>query len=92
MRYIANNAGLVTLTLPSDIMQGETIEVIGKGAGGWKIAQNAGQTIHFIDEDTTTGTSGYLQSNAQYDCVKLLCITDETDFVVVSASGNITVN
>ena len=43
--YISNNAGLVTLTLPATIAVGETVRVAGKGAGGWKIAQNAGQRV-----------------------------------------------
>ena len=70
---------------------GSIIEVAGKGAGGWKVAQNAGQTIHFGDTDTTAGATGYLQNTEQYDAVKLLCTTANTDFIVLSSIGNITV-
>lgn len=89
--YIANNASLVTLTLPSSANVGDYIRVAGKGVGMWKIAQNNSQTIHFGVTDTTTGTSGYLQSTAQYDCVEMICIAQDTDFVVLSSVGNITI-
>lgn len=88
---IANRATLVTLTLPTTAKVGDTIEVVGKGAGGWLIAQNAGQTIHFLSGGTTPGAGGSLASSTIYDCVKLICITANTDFVVNSVVGNITV-
>lgn len=90
--YIADNASLVTLTLPSTASVGSIIRVVGKGSGTWKIAQNSGQTIHFGLLDTTTGTSGYLQATEQYDCVEMICVTADTDWVVLSSVGNITVN
>ena len=90
--YIANNAGLVTLTLPASASVGESIAVAGKGAGGWKIAQNAGQVIRAGASSTTIGAAGYLQSTNQYDSIELLCITANTDWVVLTGpQGNITV-
>lgn len=86
-RYIANNAGLVTLTLPASAAIGDVIFVRGKGAGGWRIAQNSGQVIHFSDVDTTTGASGRIDSQNRYDTIELECITADTDFIVVGASG-----
>ena len=88
--YTANNAGLVTLTLPSTAAYGTIMEVCGKGAGGWTIAQNSGQTIHFGNVNTTTGTGGSLSSTNRYDVVKLLCTIANTDFTVLSSVGNIT--
>ena len=89
--YIANNAGLVTLTLPATAALGSVIEVSGKGAGGWLIAQNSGQTIHFGNSTTTTGVGGSIASTLQYDTVKILCITANTTWVVLSNVGNLTV-
>ena len=43
--YIANNADPVTVTLPASPNVGDTVRVTGSGAGGWTIAQNAGQFI-----------------------------------------------
>jgi hypothetical protein len=89
--YIANNAGLVTLTLPSTAAQGSVIRVTGKGAGGWRLAQNASQTIFFGTSTTTTGTGGRLDSTATRDTVEIVCVTANNDWNVLSSIGNITV-
>jgi hypothetical protein len=89
--YVANNAGLVTLTLPVTAAFGTVIRVAGKGGGGWLIAQNAGQTIHFGVVDTSTGAGGSLESTDQYDAVELLCTEADTDWTVLSVIGNLTV-
>lgn len=85
--YITNNSSLVTITLPSICKIGTVIAICGKGTGGWKIAQNAGQTIHFINVSTTTGVGGYIESTSQYDALEMVCITVNTDFVVRSSVG-----
>jgi hypothetical protein len=91
--YIADNAGLVTLTLPATAAQGTLIAIVGgnSGAGGWKIAQNSGQQINFGKSVTTSGTGGSLASTFQYDCAFLLCTTANTNWVVFDAVGNLTV-
>jgi len=90
--YIANNVSLVTLTLPTTAAVGSVVRVAGKGAGGWRIAQNAGETIYWDSNTaTTTGATGSLDSSDQYDAVELVCITANTDWVVLSSKGNITI-
>ena len=89
--YQANNAGLVTLTLPAAAAFGEVIRVAGLGAGGWTIAQNAGQTIHFGNQDTTTGVGGSLASTNRYDSLELLCSVANNEFTVLNSVGNLTV-
>lgn len=89
--YTANNAGLVTLTLPAVAAYGTTIDVVGKGAGGWSIAQLAGQTIHFNSTSTTVGVGGSLASTVQYNTVKLLCTVADTAWTVIASEGNLTV-
>jgi hypothetical protein len=89
--YIANNAALVTLTLPATAAIGSVIPVVGNGAGGWKIAQNAGQNIMFGVADTTTGTGGSLASTNEDDCVELVCTVANTTFVVRNSVGNVAV-
>lgn len=89
--YIANNAGLVTLTLPSTAALGSIVEVSGKGAGGWRIAQNAGQTIYFGSSTSTTGATGHIDSSATRDSVRLLCVTANNDWNVLGCQGNISV-
>jgi len=89
--YIANNAGLVTITMPSTASIGQIVEVAGAGAGGWRIAQNASQVINFGVLATTSGTGGRLDSVNRYDSVRLICITANTTWSVISSQGNITV-
>ena len=89
--YIADNSGLVTLTLPSTAVVGSTLYVTGKGAGGWKIAQNASQLINLGTSTTTTGTGGSLASTNTFDSLMLVCITTNTTWNVLSVQGNITV-
>lgn len=90
--YIPNDAGLITLTLPATAAVGDIIEIAGLGAGGWKIAQNAGQTIHYNSNDTTAGVAGYLSSTNRYNAIAIVCTVADTEFVVKSSCGNITIN
>lgn len=89
--YIANNAGLVTVTLPSTAAVGSIVEVAGKGAGLWKVAQNASGIIHFGNQDTTTGTGGSVAAVNRYDSIRLVNIVANNEWVVLSSQGNMTV-
>jgi hypothetical protein len=89
--YLADNATLVTLTLPSTAAQFTSIVVVGNGAGGWKIAQNATQQINFDGISSTAGTGGSLASTNRYDTVELLCVVANTTWNVISSVGNILV-
>lgn len=82
--YIANNAALVTLTLPATAAVGSWIEVIGLGAGGWLIAQAASQLIRVSPQVTTTGVGGSLASVGRFDAAKLRCIVTDTTWTVGS--------
>lgn len=90
--YIANNASLVTITLPSTAAVGGVINIGGLGAGGWLLAQNAGQQIHFGNMATTSGTGGSVASQNQYDNITLQCVVANTTFVVQASQGNMTVS
>lgn len=89
--YGANNASLVTITLPASAVIGSIVEVIGIGAGGWRVAQASGQIIHFGSIDTTSGATGYIESTHRRDTVILRCVVADTDWQVVGAVGNLTV-
>lgn len=89
--YLANNAALVTVTIPTTAAVGSIVRVGGMGAGGWKVAQNASEQIHFGNQNTTSGTGGSLASTNQYDAVELICSVANTEWVVLSSIGNITV-
>ena len=43
--YVARNAAQVVVTLPASPVLGDIVRVSGAGSGGWKLAQNSGQTI-----------------------------------------------
>jgi hypothetical protein len=85
----ANNAGLVTLTLPATAAVGERFSVIGVGAGGWKIAQNASQSIQKEATVTTIGTGGSV-AGAQGTSVEVVCIEADTKWMVSYSSGTLT--
>lgn len=90
--YIADNASLVTFTLPATANIGDVVQLLGKGAGGWKIAQNATQQINLGIIASTTGITGSLASSKQFDTVELRCITSGTATVwTAKVTGNITV-
>jgi hypothetical protein len=91
--YQANNAGLVTLTLPTTASStfGDTIKIMGLGAGGWTIAQLAGQQIQFGSSGTTVGVGGSLASTNRYDAVEIVYSTTSGLWRVVSSVGNLTV-
>ncbi|MHB9161397.1 MAG: beta strand repeat-containing protein [Nitrosotalea sp.] len=89
--YAANNAGLVTLTLPSVANEGDYVTVYGKGTGGWKIAQNSGQIIHINSSSSTTGTGGSIASTNQWNCVTLVCVTANTTWVAHPVTGSLTI-
>ena len=81
--YIANRGTLVTLTLPSSSSVGDEIAIVGQGAGGWLIAQNASQLIHIGSVASTTGAGGSVASSNQYDSLRLVCITANLEWTTV---------
>lgn len=91
--YVADRGTLVTFTLPTNNALGDTIQIVGKGAGGWTIVYAAGQQI-FFGSSTTTATTGALASTNAHDCVTLVCTTASASapiFTVSNAVGNLTI-
>jgi hypothetical protein len=89
--YYTQNASLTTCTLPITAATGTLIFLSGVGAGGWILSQNTGQSINFGNQVTTTGTGGSITSTNRYDGIQILCVTANTQWVVVTAVGNPTV-
>lgn len=90
--YILSNALLVTVTLPLISPLGSILNIVGKGAGGWLVAQNAGQSINLGSSTTTVGVAGSLSSTNQFDSIELVCTVANTVWTQVNApQGNITV-
>lgn len=89
--YLSSNASLVTFTLPSTAAQGSIIRITGKGAGGWRIAQNASQVIYYGNKATTIGITGRIDATNLRDCVTLLCVTTDNEWQVITGTGNVDV-
>ena len=87
--YILNNASQLVATLPLTASVGDIIRITGKGAGGWKVAQNASQVIHFLDLDTLTGTGGSIASSTRRDAIDLQCVVINNEWNVIDSIGNI---
>jgi len=88
--YIPQNAALVTISLPVTAPVGSRLKVVGNGAGGWRVAQNAGQQINKSGATpafTTVGTGGSLSSANRYDAVELVCTVANTTWVVANGQG-----
>lgn len=91
--YVSDNAALVTYTLPATSVFGDSFVILGKGAGGWTLAQNAGQQIHYGNIPTTAGTGGSIASTNQYDSITCVCVTAGASSIwaVRASQGNLTV-
>ncbi len=91
--YVANRNTLITFTLPTAASLGDTIKILGKGVGLWRIVYGANQQINFSSA-TTTITTGSLSSTNARDSIELICSTasnTEPIYTVASSIGNITV-
>jgi hypothetical protein len=93
--YLADSTSLVTITLPPTgaLTIGDVVQVTGTGTGGWKLAQNFGQTT--ITKNISPGTgiafsSGGTISGVQYDAIELQYIGNNT-FTVLNYAGGLTV-
>lgn len=84
--YVTNNAAPVTVTLPATAPQFSVIAVVGKGAGGWVLQANAGQTIQFGNVASSSG--GSWTSSTQFDTMYVICTTANLVWTVTYAIGN----
>jgi hypothetical protein len=80
--YIANNAALVSVTLPATAPIGSIVKIDGLGAGGWSGIANTGQTIQYGTVASSSG--GSISSQNQFDNVTLECIVANTTWTVAS--------
>jgi hypothetical protein len=85
--YISANAALSTFTLPLISNVGDILTVVGQGAGFWRIAQNALQSIKFNAATTTTGVGGSITSTQAGNTITLVCTVANLTWVVQSSSG-----
>ena len=89
--YLANRASIITFSLPATAAFGATYLVAGYGAGGWTIAQNAGQSIIVGPLTSTVGVGGSVASVIQSDSIELVCVVANTTFKAINTQGNVQV-
>lgn len=87
--YWTQNAALTTFTLPATAAAGTTMEISGFGAGGWTVAQTAGQSIVYQGVSSTAGIAGSISSTAASDVVRLLCVVQDVTWAAVSLAGSL---
>jgi hypothetical protein len=87
--YQNDNAALTTFTLPATAPKGSRIELIGFGAGGWIVAQAAGQSVIIGTAQTTVGVAGNISSSNRYDNIEMVCVVEDATWKVVDMQGNI---
>lgn len=83
--YQVNFASLCTLTLPTTSNLGDIIKITGLGAGGWSIAQNAGQNIQMGNVSSTVGVGGSVSSSNRYDGIELFCSVANTTWQTITS-------
>lgn len=81
------NAGLTTFALPAVSTVGDMIMIAGEGAGGWTIAQNAGQNIQIGNISSAIGIGGSVSSTNLYDSITLVCRVANTTWQCMSHEG-----
>lgn len=85
--YICKGILPVVFTLPPVAVQGAEYRIAGY-SNLWQIQQNAGQQILVNLLTTTLGVGGSLTATQASDTVRLLCVTNNTDFKTIELLGN----
>lgn len=88
--YITSSASQTVFSLPASSSVGQIFEIVGVGAGGWKVTQGTNQYI-IVGTLTSTTTSGYIESVESSAAIRVVCVASDVGYKVLSFSGNITV-
>jgi len=80
--YVVGNAAQTTITLPAICAVGDSIDVIGLGAGGWVAQANTGQVIQFGAVASSSGGT-WTTTNAN-DSATFTCRVANTNFIMIS--------
>ena len=87
--YTANNAAQVTITLPPAPNIGDTVRVLGAGAGGWKVAPSAGQSVLGTSWTPNGPQKNWTNLAASADGTKLVAAAFN-EFLYTSADSGVT--
>jgi len=89
--YIPHSSSRTVITLPPSLTVGQLFQVVGEGTGGFRIAQNVGQSIVGVGTNTTIGTAGYMEST-NANCTITLRVTNTNKLTITSSQGTFTTN
>ena len=84
--YAVNNASQVTITLPASPNVGDTVRISGLGTGGWKIAQNVGQSI--LGAGLNLSGVSWTPRDTARNWVSVACSSDGNKMVAVVGGQN----
>lgn len=85
--------GALLLSLPAIAPVGSLIEVTLAGATSFQINQSLGVSINFNTFTTTAGVLGNVKTVDASGCsIKMVCITANTVWQVLSSNGNFAIN
>ncbi len=89
-KYMANNAGLVTFTIPPTFTAGKWFKVIGGPAGGgWRVQQSiATHQIKLLAISSTLGIGGIVNSTDPLDGAEFVCMVANNVFEMQEVVGN----
>lgn len=95
--YINMSSEGLQITLPSTAAVGDEIKIVGYtsfGSGAWQLRQNADQVMRYSEVgtgtnySTTVGVDGAIsQSSGDYTSLSLLCVVEDTEWIVTSYTG-----
>lgn len=88
--YIPHNASMTTITLPATAAVGDLIQVIGEGAGKWRLQHgNASDIIVGVGGFTTvSGTSRGVEASDQYGTLSIR-YANTNKWVITNQNGSI---
>ena len=92
-RYIANKAGLLSMTLPATSTVGDSFGITNiNTAVGFRIVQGANQYVRLGSSVSTVGAGGYIEATALGDGGTLICTETDKGWIFVPApQGNLTI-
>lgn len=78
-----------TAALPASINAGDILIVTCITSGGLRITQGASQSIRGLNLQTTSGATGYVETQAgsEYGSITLVCTNNNTTFQVINQYG-----
>lgn len=84
--YIVNAGGVLTMTLPAISARGDVIEIEDKGLNGFVIQAAGGDTVVYQGISSTVGGGWSTVTAGCY--VKLLCVTANSRWDIITSQGN----